>query len=714
MQTNVLRYNKGREENGISLLFVFFFFLLSCFISFSLTGCGGGGGGSSSASDGPIGPALFSGWEMTKGPFSGSIPSLTVDPNDSEVLYSISGKREVYKSTDGGVSWTYFPTIDSQSQENIRAQQLEITANDSQVFYLGTGSQGMYKSTDGDETWVHISNGLPENQYGYLSVDQIIIDPSNRDIVYVRLDMGYRVYKTINGGQNWFMINDQTADLTPVQDLLIDPQNNQTLYIGLWHYVSSEPHPEKGGIWKSINGGLDWQQMSGSCPLCLPKDIYGNWVRVNKLAIGSQGSPRLYAGTDYCLCGSDDGGENWGMIEIVGIPIQDHQGITALETDPNDEKTIYVGVEDEDNWNLSGLWVTTNGGSGWAQYFPFTSVGSIKISPSDTVFVHVGGEWHRSSSPDHQWEQVIFDGILDVKVSALSKVLPANRGFIYAGTELGVYHTQDGGENWHSQGLEDQYIYTLVMDLNNTKKVFIGTIDGVYKTVDGGENWVEKNNGLTAWGAFTLAMHPTNSDILCVGTTDGIFKTLDGGENWVEKGEFPFSDNFVWRLTIAPDDHLVLYASVEDWFGTEGKIYKSINGGESWQDVSGNLPTDMEVWGIAISRTDSNVVYIGTNGYGIYRTVDGGTTWELKNSGLTSTKIISLAISQWYDETVFAGTDDEGVFTTVDGGGNWYKLDDGLNSRLSKRICSLSMDLKDLDDPVVYAGTGCGVFKAYK
>jgi photosystem II stability/assembly factor-like uncharacterized protein len=158
----------------------------------------------------------------------------------------------------------------------------------------------------------------------------------------------------------------------------------------------------------------------------------------------------------------------------------------------------------------------------------------------------------------------------------------------------------------------------------------------------------------------------------------------------------------------------VLYASVEDWFGTEAKIYKSTNGGESWQDISSNLPADMAIWGIAISPSDNNVVYIGVDGYGVYKTVDGGATWERKNSGLTSTKIISLAISRWNDEMVFAGTDDESVFATIDGGENWNQLDEGLNSQLSKRVCSLAMDVRDTDNPVAYAGTGCGVFKAYK
>jgi len=718
MQTKIFNQIGRRKRKRVNLrtALSFLLLLLPGLISFSLTGCGGGGGGgSSSTSDGPINPAVFSGWEMTNGPFSGSTLALTVDPTDSGVVYSITRKKEVYKSIDGGLSWTYFPTINSETQENIRAQQLEIAPTDNQVFYLGTGSQGLYKSTDGGETWVHISNELPEDQYGYLSVDQILIDPSNPNTIYARLDMGYRIYKTVDGGQNWFKINDQTADLTPVQDLLIDPQNTQTLYIGLWHYVSSEPHPEKGGIWKSDDGGQTWLQKCGECPWCLPKDIYGNWVRVNELAMGPQESLRIYAGTDYCLLGSDDSGETWGMIEIVGIPVADHQKVTSLEVDPNDEKTVYVGVEDNDNWDHSGLWVTTDSGWNWTQIPKFEGkwVSFIRIAPSDsTVFVDADDDTYKRSRPTEPWQQVNFDMVADIRVNAFSNILPLDKDFIYAGTELGVYKTMDGGSIWESksQGLDDQYIYTLVMDPNDNQRVYAGTLDGVYVTTDAGENWVDKNNGLTASGTFTLAMDPINRDILYVGTTDGIFKTFDGGESWIEKGVFPYLDNSVWRLAVAPDDHLVLYASVEDWFGTEAKIYKSINGGESWQDVSGNLPTDIAVWGIAISPTSNNVVYIGINGYGIYKTVDGGGNWDQKNNGLTSTNVISLTISQGDNKIVYAGTEDDGVFAMADGGDNWIQIDAGLMSALNRSVNAIAIAP---DDDLGYAGTGCGVFKAY-
>ena len=103
---------------------------------------------------------------------------------------------------------------------------------------------------------------------------------------------------------------------------MIDPQNTQTLYVGLWNYVSAEPHPEKGGIWKSTDGGQTWEQKWGECPWCLPKDIYGNWVAVNELAMGPQDSSRIYAGTAYYLLRSDDSGETWWMLEIVGIPTE--------------------------------------------------------------------------------------------------------------------------------------------------------------------------------------------------------------------------------------------------------------------------------------------------------------------------------------------------------------------------------------------------------
>jgi len=685
MQTKIFNQIGRRKKKKVNFLFALSFSLFSGLISLSLTGCGGGGGGGSSTSDAPINPAVFSGWEMTNGPFSGSISSFIVDPNDSGIVYSITRKREVYKSTDGGLSWTYFPTMDSETKENIRVQELEIAPADTQVYYLGTGSQGMYKSTDNGETWVHISNGLPENQYGYLSVDQIIIDPTDFETVYVRLDMGNRIYKTVDGGQNWFEIYNGTAPpYNPATDMVMDPSNTQILYIGLWYE----------GVWKSTDGGSNWTPKNNG----LPRDLYGN-IPITELAIDHQSPLRVYAGTfDYGLYGTGNGGDSWVYLEV--FPGTEKRDILSLEADPNDGFTIYVGMNDKDpNQPLKndGLWVTTDGGVNWTQIPKFEGkwVSFIRIAPSDsTVFVDADGIYKRVNG-GAQWQQVNFDMVADIRVNAFSSIDHFDTDFVYAGTELGVYKTTNGGSIWESksEGLSDKYVYTLVKDLNDKRRVYVGTIDGV------------------------LAMDLANTDILYVGTTDGIFKTSDGGENWIEKGNFPYSDNCVWRLAIAPDDDSVLYASVEDWFGTEAKIYKSTNGGESWQDISSNLPADMAVWGIAISPSDNNVVYIGVDGYGIYKTVDGGATWELKNSGLTSTKIISLAISLWNDEIVFAGTDDKGVFATIDGGENWARLDDGLHSHLSKRVCSLAMDImniRDIDNPVAYAGTGCGVFRAYK
>ena len=706
MQTKMFGQNEGTKEKGISLLFVLSFFLLSCFISSSLTGCGGGGGGSSSASDGPIGPALFSGWEMTNGPFSGSISSLTVDPTNSETLYSITRKCEVYKSTDGGMSWTYFPTKDSITKENIWVQELEVEVApiDNRVFYLGTGSQGMFKSTDNGETWVHISNRLPEDQYGYLSVDQIAIDPSNPNTVYVRLDLGYRIYKTVDGGQEWFEIYDGTGSLNPASDMVIDPSDTQILYMGRWYT----------GLWKSTDGGLNWTPKNNG----LPQDLQGN-IPVTELAIDHQSPARVYAGTfDYGLYGTGNGGESWVFLEI--FPGTDRQEILSLEVDPNDGLNIYVGMDNKADSTKDGLWVTTDGGVNWTQdpNFKGTRVSLIKIGPSDsTVFIDADDGIYKTVNGGATWQQVGFDMVADIRVNAFSNILPFDTEFVYAGTELGVYKTTNGGNIWESisEGLSDKYVYTLVMDANDKQRVYVGTSQGVYVTTNGGGNWDPKNTGLANKNVYTLAMDPTNGSVLYAGTARGIFKTTDGGENWVDRSDgLPFTYNSVWHLALAPNDNLTLYASVIDVFGTwQEKIYMSINGGGSWEDKSGQLPSDKTIRGIVIYPFDNNVVYIGIEGYGIYKTIDGGATWELKNSGLTSTKIISLAISQWNDEIVFAGTDDEGVFTTVDGGENWHNLDDGLNSPLSKRICSLSMDLRD-PDPIAYAGTGCGVFKAYK
>jgi photosystem II stability/assembly factor-like uncharacterized protein len=475
MQAKIFNQIGRRKKKKVNFHTALSFLLLSGLISLSLTGCGGGGGGGSSTSDAPINPAVFSGWEMTNGPFSGSISSFIVDPTDSGAVYSITQKSEVYQSKDGGLSWTYFPTTDSTTQENIWARQMEIAPTDTQVFYLGTGSQGMYKSTDNGETWVHISNGLPQDQYGHLAVDQILIDPTDFETVYVRLDLGNRIYKTVDGGQNWFEIYDGTGSLNPATDMAIDPSNTEILYIGLWYE----------GVWKSTDGGSNWTPQNNG----LPQDLMGN-ISITELAIDHQSPLRIYAGTSrYGMYGTGDGGESWVYLEF--FPGTDEQEILSLEVDPNDGLTIYVGLDDLNDSSKDGLWVTSDGGVNWTQIPKFEGkwVLFIRIAPSDsTVFVDAD-KMYKRSSPTEAWQQVNFDGILDVRVSVLSTVLPFNTGFIYAGTELGVYHTADGGETWDSQGLEDQYIYTLVMDLNNNQRVYVGTIDGVYKTVDGGEKY---------------------------------------------------------------------------------------------------------------------------------------------------------------------------------------------------------------------------------
>jgi len=630
--------------------------------------------------------------------FSGSVSSFIVDPTDSAAVYSITQKSEVYQSKDGGLSWTYFPTTDSATQENIWAQKLEIAPSDSQVFYLGTGSQGMYKSADGGETWVHMSEGLPKNQNGYLAVDQILIDPTNFDTVCIRLDLGYRIYKTVDGGQNWFEIYDGTSSLNPATDMAIDPSNTQILYIGLWYE----------GVWKSTNGGLNWTPKNNG----LPQDVQGN-IPITELAIDYQSPLPVYAGTfDYGLYGTDDGGDSWVYLEV--FPGTDKQEILSLEVDPNDGLTIYAGINDRDDSTKDGLWATSDGGLNWAQYFPNTWVGLIRIASSDsTVFVDADGI-NKTVNGGATWQPVNFDMVADIKVSAFSDILPFDRDFIYGGTEFGVYRTTNGGNIWESksQGLGDPYIYTLVMDPNDKQRVHVGTLDGVYVTTNGGENWDPKNNGLANKNVYALAMDPINSTVLYAGTARGIFETTDGGENWIGRSDgLPFTYNSAWHLAVARDDNLVLYASVIDVFGTwQEKIYKSTNGGASWVDASGQLPSDKTIRDIAISPIDKNVVYVGIEGYGVYKTVNGGGTWELKNTGLTSPNVKCLAISEQNSEIVYAGTSDEGVFATVDGGDNWVQIDEGLTSILSRNINSITVAP---NDDLGYSGTGCGVFKAY-
>ena len=213
-----------------------------------------------------IGPAIM----------GGRIADVEGVPGDANVVYVASASGGLWKTTNGGVTWK--PIFERQG--TISLGDIALAPSNPEVIWVGTGESnvrnsvsfgdGVYKSTDGGKTWQHM--GLKDTE----RISAIAIHPQNPDIVYVGA-LGHAfgpneergVFMTTDGGKTWtktLYIDNQHG----VADLEIDPTNPNILYAGMWSFErkpwTHRSGSEKGGVYKSIDGGRTWNKLTNGLP----------------------------------------------------------------------------------------------------------------------------------------------------------------------------------------------------------------------------------------------------------------------------------------------------------------------------------------------------------------------------------------------------------------------------------------------------------------
>jgi photosystem II stability/assembly factor-like uncharacterized protein len=259
---------------------------------------------------------------------------------------------------------------------------------------------------------------------------------------------------------------------------------------------------------------------------------------------------------------------------------------------------------------------------------------------------------------------------------------PAYPATIYAGTKGdAVYKSYDGGQRWTAMrvGLDDATISSVVnqfvFDPADDTHIFLATTMGVFESKDAGERWVKRMDGMKeVLMVVTLGMDPTRSSVLYAGTSGGVYKSVNQGAHWVQVNNGLVPEGMVKTSRALSVTSVLVdpFAPETVYAATLAGLYKTTDGAVSWVRIGESLKDQMIV-AMVLDRARAGVIYVAARD-GIHRSEDGGKTWSLLNEGLATTNIRSLAQSAMNPRLLYAGTNGSGLYRSLDGGTHWEAL----------------------------------------
>jgi photosystem II stability/assembly factor-like uncharacterized protein len=299
----------------------------------------------------------------------GRVYAMAIDENNPSTIYACGLDQGVWKTTNSGVNWTQI----NSGLLNTQAQAIALCKNSSQVLYAGTApgaNDGVYKSTDGGTSWTRIVNGIAE-PVATLGVQALLVHPTNPNIAYCAIfnaaaNPTNGLYKTTDGGANWFPIINGIGAIRSFLALAMSPADPNTIYAG----TSFDPVTSTGpsAIYKSTDAGANWVLSSTGLPTD-PTEI--NPIRTLNV---SSANPNvviagLFVNTATLLGGfyiSTDAGANW-VQKNNGLPIVTGKLIRSAAIRPIFDNQFYVGLDGGGGVNI-GVWATTDGGNNWFDF----------------------------------------------------------------------------------------------------------------------------------------------------------------------------------------------------------------------------------------------------------------------------------------------------------------------------------------------------------
>ena len=522
-------------------------------------------------------------WTQTTGPFGGDITAVVVDPQAPSTLYATDFNVGVFKSTNGGTSWT---AINAGLPTDFGFSALAIDPKTPSTLYLGHQFRGVFESSTGGASWHPIDNGLTDQ-----NVYSLAIDPKTPATLYAGTNDG--AFKSVDDGLSWQPFsNGPPPPFDPtglhnhtVHALAIDPLTPSIRYAA-----------EREGIFK-IDGNVSWQAVSASV----------GSPSADALAIDPTNTSRVYAGSiSDGVLRSTDGGASWSQASDGLVTF----GANTVAVDPTAPATLYTTT------GGFGVFKSTNGGATWRLInngLTSLFVSGMAIDPKTptTLFVATSGGVFRSLDGGASWS-AFSDGLPADTVDVV--VDPSAPGIRYAGTALHGVYRQAGDAAWQSVSVglpANPSISALAIDPQVTTTLYAGVSSaGVFKSTNSGATWSLSNAGMGAATVRSLAVDPlTPATLYAASPLSGAFKSTNGAASWapIDDGLPSFNTP---TIAIDPRSPATLYAGS----GTKG-AYKSTDGGVSWSPFNSGPPifSGLAVQQLAVSPGLSSTIFAATN-----------------------------------------------------------------------------------------------------
>ena len=698
---------------------------------------------------------------------SGRSTALAVAERDGRRrIYAGFATAGVWTTDDAGASWR--PVFDRAASTSIGA--VAIAPSNPDIVWVGTGESniyrgsmpgtGVYRSLDGGRTWTHM--GLTDTQ----TIARIVVHPANPDVVYVAAS-GHEwtdneargVFRTTDGGRTWARVL-YRSPRTGAIDLVMDPSDPNTLYAATWERIRrkwSDPRVEPGydesGVFKTTDGGESWTRLAGGLPdprVCgrIGLDVSRSNPRVVYAFVDNYEEARA-AGPDERdaydrpiensrikaaeVYRSEDAGATWIKTSETNefmINLSNTYGwvFGQIRVDPTDENTLYVlgidlnvsrnggrsfkaisqpHLDNHDLWidpadprvlyssTDGGFYQSTDGGDHWrfavsipaSQFYdvaldmakPFHAYGSIQDAGSRRGTVDVSG---RGPLPAGPFEDAPGGEGSDHAVD------PAHPAIVYAQTFYGNFTRTDvdggGRDRWietdirpREPGLRAQWLAPIALSPQDPDTVYAG-FQFLFRSPDRGATWERMSpdlsgadpsrmlprdsSGVPYQTIVAIAASPRRRDLVYAGTDDGrLHVTRDGGRTWTDLTDHLPARKWISRVVASEHADGTVYVTQrgreDDDF--TAYIYRSTDYGRTFTSLAADLPAG-SVNVVREDPFDRDVLYAGTD-FGVFVSTSGGQSWQVLGGNLPSVQVSDLRY-QRRDRVIVIATYGRGVW----------------------------------------------------